>query len=115
MVRRSVVVVQLCGVLLAGNISFAGGDSQPEKLPHLIDQVKSTEPRRRAVAAWRIGRLGRKAGAAVPALMSLAEDDDLFARREAVDALGRIGPAAEAAIPALLKLLGNDKDLRLRG
>ncbi len=69
----------------------------------------SADQRRSACLA--IGRFGRSARDAVPALMRALEDRDRTVAVLAVVALGRIGPSASAAIPALSARLGDERYL----
>ena len=52
--------------------------------------------------------IDRQAKTAVPVLLGLLKDEDIYVRLAAVSALGRFGPAAKAAVPALSKMLGDE-------
>jgi HEAT repeat protein len=54
------------------------------------------------------GRIGPKAGDAVPDLLEALEDKDESMRRDAVDALGRIGAMTKAVIPGLIAALQDE-------
>jgi hypothetical protein len=56
-------------------------------------------------ACQAIAELGRKAGAAVPALRKTLRADDLWLRVQSAEALAAIGKPAAAAVPDLLEML----------
>jgi HEAT repeat protein len=82
--------------------SLAGRPADPAAVAPLLDS-----PRRdvRYQAAWRLGREGARAQAAVPALTSRLKDEEARVRAAAAEALERIGPSASAALPALFESL----------
>jgi len=55
----------------------------------------------RQASLFRVGALGARASAAVPALVSELSKGDLFSTVTAIDTLAQIGPGATAAVPAL--------------
>lgn len=67
-----------------------------------LKDLKDRNWRVRMKAAERIGLLGPKAKAAVPALIEVLKDETITPS-EAAQALGRIGSEADAAVPALLE------------
>ena len=78
-------------------------------LPALIDALKIE--RIRPVVARVLGRMGRQAKQAVPALAEIVvRDDRVPARCEALMALGAIGPDAAASVPAVVKALGGTRE-----
>jgi HEAT repeat protein len=72
------------------------------------------EPSVRREVAVTLGRFGKLAKQAVPALIEALADKDDGVKAATAEALGRVGPEARAAAPELLKLAkGTDKPLRL--
>src|SRR3954470_10300000 len=77
-------------------------------LPELVRRLKHPDTADRRAAAAALGRLGPKAGPAVPALAEALSDEDLYVRRLAALALGDIG--AGGAVPALIEALGDEDE-----
>src|SRR3954451_24871524 len=77
-------------------------------LPELVKPLKHPAPAVRLDAAAALGRLGPKAGPAVPALAEALSDEDLYVRRLVPLALGDIG--AGAAVPGLIEALGDEDE-----
>ncbi len=100
--RRAVVL----GLLLA----TAHGQEDVRRIRELIADLKSKESIERAIAAEELGKLGRLAKSAAPALVKRLGDEDWWVRRRAAEALGKIGPDS---MPALLSALEN-KDAAVR-
>jgi HEAT repeat protein len=66
-------------------------EGDPERLlPHLIECLKDPGYRVRANAAQLIGRMGRAAASAAPALEQMADDPESWPRRSAARALRRV-------------------------
>src|SRR6202022_4122891 len=66
-------------------------------------------------AAWALGRLGAKKGAAaLPSLLKVLDDPDPLVRRDAASAMREFGPSARSAVPALLAHFKTDKDVEVR-
>lgn len=88
--------------------------SDSRGLAALLRRLDDRVPLVCAEAASSIGRLGPKAGPAVPALVrTFASRRRAFARREAAASLGKIGRAAATAVPRLLAgLAHSDRILR---
>lgn len=88
------------------------GASARRAMPLLIEALKDTDARVRALAATAIWRIGHNAAedavGAMPALIEALKDPSNEVRRMAAVALSALGPAAEPAIPALLELLESD-------
>lgn len=82
----------------ATGLTAIGRPAVPSLLS-LIDDVKNTEIRARAVLVLQL--IGPQAGDAVPKLVSLLDEPALMSN--AIAALGGIGPAADAAVSALEK------------
>ena len=64
----------------------------------------------RLAAAVALGKIGREARFAVPALLKALDDPDSRVRAEAAASLGAIGPDAAAAIPELARLAAGEGD-----
>jgi HEAT repeat protein len=84
----------------------------------LIDRLQSPKRFLRLDAAAALGRLGTKAGKAVPALIQTLKDADVHVRKLAALALGDIGPdamvaVAMVAVPALTEAC-QDRDGAVR-
>jgi HEAT repeat protein len=73
----------------------------------LIFALKHPLPETRARICWILGH--KKTSAAVPALLEVLNDNDLFVRVAAIVALGEIGD--EAALKDLLRLASDDNKL----
>jgi HEAT repeat protein/lysophospholipase L1-like esterase len=80
---------------------------RPPETPLLATLLDSPRAEVRRQAAWRLGRDGAAAQAAIPALTRRLKDEQPGMRWAAADVLDRIGPPARAAIPALLDELGD--------
>jgi HEAT repeat protein len=76
-------------------------------MPAIIAALKIKDSR--GLAAAILGRMGKAAAPAVPALTEALSDDRPSVRREAAFALGAIGPDAGSATQALVKLLHDDE------
>ena len=75
-----------------------------------VEKVPSV---RREVAVT-LGRFGKLAKQAAPALTEALSDKDVGVKAAVAEALGRVGPEARTAVPELLKLAATaDKPLRL--
>ena len=80
-------------------------DGKP--LTDWIAEAKDTHRAGRYRAVVVLGNTGRDVKTAVPALIELLKDEDLWVRRFAASALGKFGPDAKIAVPALEELLGD--------
>ena len=79
----------------------------------LTEALHDKEREVRHVAAIGLGRLGPKAGAAVPALIDALQDEDDEVRGSAAGALGNIGSGAkEAAVPLCYALRDDCKQVK---
>lgn len=79
-------------------------------LKNAVRQEK--DPAVRREVAVTLGRFGKLARQAVPALTEALKDPDLAVKSACVEALGRVGPDAHTAAPAILEALkSNDKAL----
>ena len=80
-------------------------DKLPQRLQVLVSKPLNVEDEHRRVvaAAYALGRIGKDAEAAVPALIKTLETTPIGARGEIfiVQAIGQIGPSAEDALPVL--------------
>jgi hypothetical protein len=75
----------------------------PAAIHDLINALHSRDPIVRRVAAQALGRIGPPAGASVPLLIQLLDDDQVW--DAAAEALGHIGDEAHAAVPKLVEAL----------
>ena len=83
------------------------GPPPAEIIDHLTEIAASPEPLSAYWAATLLGRAGRDAAAAVPALATcVASAEDMAVRERAAWALGKIGPAAAAARGTLKRAVG---------
>ncbi|MGL4463749.1 MAG: HEAT repeat domain-containing protein [Planctomycetia bacterium] len=104
-----VLAAALGGVACGRRPGFAG-----KSVAELTALLGSVTAKDRADAAMGLGKLGREAALATPALAAALKDGDRQVRQLAADALGRIGaPEAAAAVPALTDALG-DEDAAVR-
>ncbi len=98
--RDSYVEVCWAAVVSLGKIS------PREALPELIATLKTaTSWSHRSEAAEALGKMGKDAQAAIPALIDALRDKDNFVRERAIESLGMMGPAAKEAVPALQQAL----------
>ena len=70
-------------------------------LDWLVSKLGDTNPRWSVLPL--LGQLGARAAPAVPAIVRVLEEPDVFRRQLAASALADIGPAAKDALPALEK------------
>ena len=92
---------------------LAGLDSEVVKAAHLkqrirrlIANLKLPDAEDRATAADMLGRIGRGAKSAIPALIAALESDEyIVVRCAAAQALGEMGREAKQAVPALIGAL----------
>jgi HEAT repeat protein len=77
----------------------------------LTNQLKDPDAQQRAKAARKLGKMGRKAEPAVPALIDTLSDDDVNVRVAATWSLGRLGAVS---IPPLQDALISDRTLPVR-
>ena len=90
------------------------GPPPAEIIEHLAEIAAGPEPLSAYWAATLLGRAGRDAAAAVPALATcVASAEDMAVRERAAWALGKIGPAALSAREALQQAVAQGKDSRL--
>ena len=80
--------------------------------PELIEGLKSPGYWFRWKSAEALGKLGRGAKTAAPALAEALEDSNETTRHTAAKALAAIGSEAEAAIPALVKAIKREQSKR---
>ncbi len=100
MQRASLGGVAVFAALLIA-LPAAAGDA----IADLVQRLKHPNPGVRGDAAMKLGAMGPKAAAAVPALAEAVLDRDLNVRYWAATALKAMGPAAKEAVPALIKAL----------
>ncbi|HEY5314886.1 MAG TPA: HEAT repeat domain-containing protein, partial [Pirellulales bacterium] len=88
------------------NLSAATQAQPPtdEIVARHVRQLKDADAHLRVAAAIRLGELGDRAAAAVPALAEALSDPDESVRRYAASALGELGRHAKSAIAALGRL-----------
>ncbi|WP_165247502.1 HEAT repeat domain-containing protein [Paludisphaera soli] len=79
-----------------------------------LDGLKSEKPEDRAAAASALGRLGWRAGSAVPTLIDALGDPDPGVRSATAHALGGLGPVARPAEQAMLDRLASEPDSAMR-
>jgi HEAT repeat protein len=80
-----------------------------EGISAFLAQLKQGDNFVKETAIERLGRLGRNAAVAVPALAAIARDVASIHRYGAVKALSRIDPQHETILPALIGLLNNPR------
>jgi HEAT repeat protein len=99
---------------LAGLDSTAINAAQlKQRIKLLLANLTSPDAEDRSRAVDALGRIGRDAKDAVPAVILALRDQDAVVRRTAADVLGKIEPGAEDAAPALIAAL-NDQDVSVR-
>lgn len=101
-----------------GNVKFGAAEALLTVSPHtdegiaaLLALVTQGGQFAKGAAIEKLGSLGTKAAAAVPALAAIAREAASIHRYDAVKALSRIDPQHEAILPALIGLL-NDRRAR---
>ena len=77
-----------------------------------IESLKSSDRRTRLRAASDVAKLGGDAKKAVPALITMLQDDDVSLQEAAATALGTIGPNAKDALAPLIEALDRDPEVR---
>jgi len=83
-------------------VALAAGPA--ESVPAIAARLRGL-PLDRRYAAFALGRMGKKAKAAVPALIQAFRSEQGVARRNVAAALGLIGPEAKEAVPILTEEL----------
>jgi HEAT repeat protein len=78
----------------------------------LVKQLKAAEADKRREAAEAIGKVGKEAKAAAPALIAALKDSDLFVRVFAAQSLGEIDADPKTAVPALAAALRDKKEVQ---
>jgi len=86
-------------------VALAAGPA--ESAPAIAEKLKDADVLVRRYAAFALGRMGKKAKAAVPALIEAFRDKEAVVRRNAATALGLVGVEAKEAVPALTALLAD--------
>lgn len=81
------------------------------KLEDLFEQLKSTEPLKRRTAITELGNLNDRR--AIPRIIKMLDDEDVFVRCTAIDVLGTPFRAREA-VPKLMELIEKDKIATVR-
>jgi HEAT repeat protein len=85
------------------------GPEARNKVPELVEQLKSPDCAIRVNALCALARLGPDSKEAVPALIqALEEDKDWVVRVAAITALGEIGDDAKEAVPVLIEALDKE-------
>ncbi len=74
----------------------------------LVDSLRQKDDPQRRTVIRDLGRFGRTAADAVPALINVLADENRWVQSDAVRSPGKIGPAAAAAIPALIAIQGGE-------
>jgi len=90
-----------------GAIQVLAGIGAPA-VPAVCRVLRHRDASVRISAAHCLGRMGRKAKAAVPDLIGVLSDRSMWVRQAAVNALGDIGPASHPATGAILDLVRED-------
>ncbi len=84
-------------------------------VPALIKALSNPDPKRRAEAAWLLGRIGPDARSAVHALVAALKDTHPEVKKSAARALGQIGPDAAEAVDALMEVVNETAPLGVTG
>jgi len=82
----------------------------PLTIPNLLVQLRASDPAVRLDAVAALGRLGREARPAVPAMTEVLADANVPIRKMAALVLGDLGRTAKRAIPALIEALHDDHE-----
>jgi HEAT repeat protein len=110
----------VCTAALAGVLYFAfvhkrTTTDQPEDAPlsilevlALSEDLKSNDKEKRAQAAVALGKAGKEARAALPALLEALGDEDEKIRDLVADALDQAGPPSKEDMPAVSTALRDD-------
>lgn len=97
------------GLLLLPGTAWPQADA--ERVPELIEQLKSKDEYVRWSAVEALGQIGPAAQEAVPALIAALKDSKKRVRQYATYALAEIGPATQEAIPSLIEVLKGDDSI----
>jgi hypothetical protein len=92
---------------LTGEPAVLAGD--PAAVPVLIDLLQASDEPVRLFAVRGIGRVGREAMAAVPALLDAWDDPSVRVQKELGAALDRAAPSSEELLPQVLRLTQEGK------
>src|SRR5262249_40636341 len=95
--------VEVRSAVATAIVAIAGPDEPVVRT--FMDMLKSDSEDLRAEGAERLGRLGKPAWIAVPALEELLNDPEESVRRSAAYALSLLGPASRAAVRSLIAAL----------
>jgi len=98
-----------CGCTRTGP-TLAGG--QPAA--HWVHELKNVDPKARRHAIEKLGNVGPKDQAVLPALRAALADGDAQVRAEAIVALMKCGKAAKEAVPTLFELQTKDSSPLVR-
>lgn len=84
--------------------------SDDDCVAQLVKELQAGNWESRGLASEALGRVGKRAAAAVPELCQALGDVDGYVRCKAAAALGQIGAPAEAAVPELRRALCDQSD-----
>jgi len=105
------VSLRLAAVIVLAAASFAGCRSREEKVAHLMDDLRSPDPKIVDRAVRELVEMGE---ASVPSLIPALKDPEARVRNAAAAALWGLGPKARGAVGALAEALGDpDAGVRL--
>jgi HEAT repeat protein len=87
----------------------------PAEVRKQLEQLESSDPQRRAYAAYLLGTMGQDATTAVPHLLEALKDENRQVRSRAAEALGIIGdPRAVEPLIQILETKDEDWEVRSR-
>jgi HEAT repeat protein len=76
----------------------------------LVKELKTGDAEKRREAAEALGKAGKEAKDAVPALVAALKDSDLFVRLFSTVSLGQIGVDPSTVVPALTAVMNNPRE-----
>jgi HEAT repeat protein len=101
---RFLAVTAVFAAFLAGSaMGLEPTAAEKKQVKEWAPKLKAADAQTRAAAARALGKIGPGAGATVPALAKLLDDDDKKVRSAAIGALHQIGTAAFPQLLAALK------------
>ncbi len=109
----------LLGLGLLSVVVTLGCEKRPTQaggktVPHWVQALDDPDAKVRKEASFKLGNVGPKDPAVLPALLKALKDRDSRVRREAILALVKCGPAAKEALPTLAQMERHDADAQVR-
>ena len=111
---KRILIIALAVPLLAGCVGEQAPQAGGKPVRYWIKALKSSDPKLRKTAAFKLGNVGPTDPAILPALLEALRDPDARVRCETILAILKFGPDAKEAIPALDQAQRQDRDAKVR-